>query len=160
MPYKPLFQDGWSPGYLVLEDEEPPKPAVRRNPSQRSGGAGQQQVVSDSGSDYGSDGSVYNVTKLSYRPSQGEAATRGQEEWRDLLMKAGAAIALVTFAREGANKRELEVVKGEYLEILNMERKWWKVRNRNQEVREGDCTDITLMILARLGLFPTRSSGC
>merc|ERR1719219_2926929 len=49
-------------------------------------------------------------------------------------MKAGAAIALVTFAREGANKRELEVVKGEYLEILNMERKWWKVRNRNQEV--------------------------
>ena len=50
-------------------------------------------------------------------------------------MKAGAAIALVTFAREGANKRELEVVKGEYLEILNMERKWWKVRNKNQEVR-------------------------
>ena len=76
--------------------EEEPQPEV--------GGAGQQQVVSDSGSDYGSDGSVYNVTKLSYRPSQGEAATRGQEEWRDLLMKAGAAIALVTFAREGANK--------------------------------------------------------
>ena len=53
-----------------------------------------------------------------------------------LFSQAGAAIALVTFAREGANKRELEVVKGEYLEILNMERKWWKVRNRNQEVRE------------------------
>ena len=86
MPYKPLFHDGWSPGYVVLEDEEPPKPAVRRNPSQRSGGAG-QPVMSDSGSDYGSDGSVYNVTKLSYRHSQGEAATRGQEEWRDLLMK-------------------------------------------------------------------------
>ena len=54
--------------------------------------------------------------------------------------QSGVAIALVTFAREGANKRELEVVKGEYLEILNMERKWWKVRNRNQEVRDwGDC---------------------
>ena len=55
-----------------------------------------------------------------------------------LFSQAGAAIALVTFAREGANKRELEVVKGEYLEILNMERKWWKVRNRNQEVRETE----------------------
>ena len=88
MPYKPLFHDGWSPGYVLLEEEEPPQPAVRRNPSQRSGGAGQQPaVMSDSGSDYGSEGSVFNVTKLSYRPSQGEAATRGQEEWRDLLMK-------------------------------------------------------------------------
>ena len=90
VPYKPLFHDGWSPGYVVTEDEEPPKPAVRRNPSQKSTGPGQQvvgAVMSDSGSDYGSDGSVYNVTKLSYRHSQGEAATRGQEEWRDLLMK-------------------------------------------------------------------------
>ena len=58
--------------------------------------------------------------------------------------QAGAAIALVTFAREAANKRELEVVKGEYLEILNMERKWWKVRNRNQEVRERAETDMRL----------------
>ena len=76
-----------------------------------------------------------------------------------LFSQAGAAIALVTFAREGANKRELEVVKGEYLEILNMERKWWKVRNRNQEVRDRE-TDITVMTLPRLALFPTQSSGC
>ena len=127
VPYKPLFHDGWSPGYIVLEEEEAPKPAARRNQP--------GPITSDSGSDYGSDGSVYNVTKQSYRPSQAtEGATRGQEEWRDLLMKAGAAIALVTFTREGANKRELAVVKGEYLEILNMDRKWWKVRSRNQEV--------------------------
>ena len=47
-----------------------------------------------------------------------------------------AAIALVTFTRDGANKRELKVVKGEYLEILNMDRKWWKVRNKTQEVSD------------------------
>ena len=92
VPYKPLFHDGWSPGYVGLEEEEPPKPAVRRNPSQKSGGAGGPGVMSDSGSDYGSDGSVYNVTKLSYRPSQAEATTRGQEEWRDLLMKVSNKI--------------------------------------------------------------------
>ena len=51
------------------------------------------------------------------------------------------------------------MVKGEYLEILNMERKWWKVRNRNQEVRDRE-TDITVMIVHRLALFPTQSSGC
>ena len=30
---------------------------------------------------------------------------RGGEEWRDLLISSGAAIALVTFTRPGANKR-------------------------------------------------------
>ena len=30
---------------------------------------------------------------------------RGREEWRDLLISSGAAIALVTFTRPGANKR-------------------------------------------------------
>ena len=113
MPYKPLFHDGWSPGYVVTEDEEPPKPAVRRNPSQKSAGAGQQQqqaaigpVMSDSGSDYGSDGSVYNVTKLSYRHSQGEAATRGQEEWRDLLMKGRQGESVVTVTRNSLNEKK------------------------------------------------------
>merc|ERR550539_1695185 len=102
--------------------------------------------MSDSGSDYGSDGSVYNVTKQSYRLGQGAGLTRGQEEWRDLLMKAGAAMALVTFAREAANKRELDVVRGEYLEILNMERKWWKVRNKNQEVGFVPYTILRMLI--------------
>ena len=30
---------------------------------------------------------------------------RGREEWRDLLISSGAAIALVTFTRPGANTR-------------------------------------------------------
>ena len=35
VPYKPMFNDGWSPGYIVFEEDEPPKPSIRRNPSQR-----------------------------------------------------------------------------------------------------------------------------
>ena len=35
LPYKPMFNDGWSPGYIVFEEDEPPKPSIRRNPSQR-----------------------------------------------------------------------------------------------------------------------------
>ena len=59
---------------------------------------------------------------------------RGQEEYRDLLIKNGVAIAMVTHTREGSNSKEMSVVKGEYLELLNMDKKWWKVRNRSQEV--------------------------
>ena len=121
VPYKPLFHDGWSPGYVVTEDEEPPKPAVRRNPSQKSTGPGQQvvgAVMSDSGSDYGSDGSVYNVTKLSYRHSQGEAATRGQEEWRDLLMKVRQGESVVTLTQLGFTQQEMVIQKCNQLNIL------------------------------------------
>ena len=35
VPYKPMFNDGWSPGYIVFDEDEPPKPSIRRNPSQR-----------------------------------------------------------------------------------------------------------------------------
>ena len=38
VPYKPMFNDGWSPGYIVFEEEDQPKPAIRRNPSQNSNG--------------------------------------------------------------------------------------------------------------------------
>ena len=68
----------------------------------------------------------------------------GQEEWRDLLMSKGVNIALVTYtrwvagnlmvAREGHNQRELSVMKGDYLEILNNDKKWWKARNSEAEV--------------------------
>ena len=72
--------------------------------------------------------------KQTYKPDKSTVRGGGQEDWRDLLMKSGSEIALVTYNREGANRRELSVLKGDYLEILNTDRKWWKVRNRSQEV--------------------------
>ena len=29
VPYKPIFHDGWSPGYIVFEEEEAPKPSIK-----------------------------------------------------------------------------------------------------------------------------------
>lgn len=43
-------------------------------------------------------------------------------------------IALVTYSRERTNGRELSVVKGEYLEVLDDEKQWWKCRNSGGEV--------------------------
>ena len=144
VPYKPMFNDGWSPGYIVFDEDEPPKPSIRRNPSQREQNNQvnnqliifqishsrlvqviAQPVLSDTESDYGSVG------------SNGGFNDRGQEEWRDLLIKSGVAIALVTHSRDGANAREMSVNKGDYLEIINMDKKWWKVRNKSQEVTQA-----------------------
>jgi len=130
VPYKPLFLDGWSPGYIVFDEPDEQKKIIRK-PSQRKPNP---KVVSDTESDYGSDGSVYNVGKQTYKPDKNTVRGGGQEDWRDLLMKSGSEIALVTYNREGANRRELSVLKGDYLEILNTDRKWWKVRNRSQEI--------------------------
>jgi len=134
-PYKPVFLDGWSPGYISFMEEN------QAGPSSAAGGAmapparppAPIQNKSDTESDYGSDGSVYNVGKYQGTGSR-SPGSKGQEEWRDALMAKGATIALVTYTREGHNQRELNVMKGDYLEVLNNEKKWWKARNFDSEV--------------------------
>jgi len=145
VPYKPMFSDGWSPGYLVFEEAGDPRPAaiIKREASQKSRGSSSNSAVqsprapapllSDTESDYGSVGS-------------GGYNDRGREEWRDLLISSGAAIALVTFTRPGANKREMAVMKGDYLEVLNTDRKWWKVRNKSQEIGFVPFTILRMLI--------------
>lgn len=44
--------------------------------------------------------------------------------------------------------REMSVVKGDYLEVLNTDRKWWKVRNKSQEV----IRDIEMKLSMNTGL--------
>ena len=105
--------------------------------------------LSDTESDYGS------VTSAGIQGA-------GQEDWRDLLISSGVSIALVTFTRPGADSKEMSVVKGDYLEVLNMDRKWWKVRNRNQEVSRQTTLLVLLFMNAytpvhRLDMFPTPS---
>ena len=45
--------------------------------------------------------------------------------------------------------REMSVVKGDYLEVLNTDRKWWKVRNKSQEV----IRDIEMKLSMNTGLW-------
>ena len=56
------------------------------------------------------------------------------DDFRDQLMTANKRIALVTFARARNNGRELTVAKGEYLEVMDDDRQWWKCRNKGGEV--------------------------
>lgn len=59
---------------------------------------------------------------------------RIQENFRDQLNKKNAMVVQVTYPRTANNDKELTVVRGEYLEILDDSRKWWKARNHKGEV--------------------------
>ncbi|XP_018792868.1 PREDICTED: epidermal growth factor receptor kinase substrate 8-like protein 2 isoform X1 [Bactrocera latifrons] len=63
--------------------------------------------------------------------------------WLDDLQTAHAKIVLVTYPRTANNDKELSVVRGEYLEILDDTRKWWKARNIRGQVAHVPHTIVT-----------------
>ncbi|XP_055921993.1 epidermal growth factor receptor kinase substrate 8-like protein 2 isoform X4 [Eupeodes corollae] len=65
------------------------------------------------------------------------------EAWLDELQATGAKIVLVTYPRTANNDKELSVVRGEYLEILDDSRKWWKARNSRGQVAHVPHTIVT-----------------
>ncbi|XP_017466296.1 PREDICTED: epidermal growth factor receptor kinase substrate 8-like protein 2 isoform X1 [Rhagoletis zephyria] len=65
------------------------------------------------------------------------------EAWLEDLQAAGAKIVLVTYPRTANNDKELSVVRGEYLEILDDTRKWWKARNIRGQVAHVPHTIVT-----------------
>ena len=50
----------------------------------------------------------------------------------------------------------MSVMKGDYLEVLNTDRKWWKVRNKSQEVlEERNLSRITVTaVSSQIGFVP------
>uniref|UniRef100_A0A6P4DVW3 Epidermal growth factor receptor kinase substrate 8-like protein 2 isoform X1 n=2 Tax=Drosophila rhopaloa TaxID=1041015 RepID=A0A6P4DVW3_DRORH len=65
------------------------------------------------------------------------------ESWLEDLQGAGAKIVLVTYPRTANNDKELSVMRGEYLEILDDTRKWWKARNMRGQVAHVPHTIVT-----------------
>ncbi|XP_044008992.1 epidermal growth factor receptor kinase substrate 8-like protein 2 [Aphidius gifuensis] len=58
----------------------------------------------------------------------------GGSAWFDDLINRHAKIVQVTYPRTANNDKELTVVRGEYLEILDDSRKWWKARNSRGQI--------------------------
>lgn len=57
-----------------------------------------------------------------------------QLDWLAELQARGAKVVRVLFPRTANNNKELTVVRGEILEILDDSRKWWKARNSRGQV--------------------------
>lgn len=65
------------------------------------------------------------------------------EAWLEDLQSTGAKVVLVTYPRTANNDKELSVMRGEYLEILDDTRKWWKARNMRGQVAHVPHTIVT-----------------
>ncbi|CAB3255129.1 unnamed protein product [Arctia plantaginis] len=108
-PYQPVFMDGWSPDYQV--DDQP----LRRN--------ARAIAREDSGSAASSPDREQVYRSERDEDDLGEAWARG-------VAARGGRVVRVTYPRTANNDKELTVVRGEYLEVLDDSRKWWKARNR------------------------------
>jgi epidermal growth factor receptor kinase substrate 8 len=53
-----------------------------------------------------------------------------QRAWAEDLLAQGKRAVRVTYPRTANNEKELTVVRGELLEVLDDSRKWWKTRNQ------------------------------
>lgn len=63
--------------------------------------------------------------------------------WLESLANRGAKIVQVTYPRTANNDKELTVARGEYLEILDDTRKWWKARNIRGQMAHVPHTIVT-----------------
>lgn len=66
-----------------------------------------------------------------------------QMRWLDELKNRNAKIVQVTYPRTANNDKELTVVRGEFLEVLDDTRKWWKTRNSRGVVAHVPHTIVT-----------------
>ncbi|KAK9497970.1 hypothetical protein O3M35_003862 [Rhynocoris fuscipes] len=73
----------------------------------------------------------------------GEKWERSQLRWLEELRASGAKIVQVTYPRTANNDKELSVIRGEYLQVLDDSRKWWKARNSRGEMAHVPHTIVT-----------------
>uniref|UniRef100_A0A4D5R947 Epidermal growth factor receptor kinase substrate 8 n=1 Tax=Scolopendra viridis TaxID=118503 RepID=A0A4D5R947_SCOVI len=68
---------------------------------------------------------------------------RHQRNWLEELKARGSKIVQVTYPRTANNDKELTVFRGEYLEVLDDSRKWWKTRNARGQIAHVPHTIVT-----------------
>jgi len=68
---------------------------------------------------------------------------RSQARFLDELRSRDAKIVQVTYPRTANNEKELTVIRGEFLEVVDDSRKWWKARNFRGQVAHVPHTIVT-----------------
>ncbi|KPU79651.1 uncharacterized protein Dana_GF17076, isoform D [Drosophila ananassae] len=98
--YHPIFYDDWSPDWVVDEEVQYLAPALKKTPSP-----------------------VPVPVPIPASPGG------GNRTWLSRLESRNVKIAEVAFNKSATNDKELKVTKGEYLEVIDDSRNWWKARN-------------------------------
>ncbi|GLV39392.1 uncharacterized protein CBL_13271 [Carabus blaptoides fortunei] len=149
--YHPVFMDGWSPEFHVTDETES---TVDTKPN--------RELLEDETYDYydqkidpstperdlpsslrdlsvKSDISVDSIERCGNE----DRFDRSQDGWLEDLQTRGANIVQVTYPRTANNDKELTVARGEFLEILDDSRKWWKARNWRGQMAHVPHTIVT-----------------
>ncbi|KAB0801196.1 hypothetical protein PPYR_05550 [Photinus pyralis] len=84
-----------------------------------------------------------SVDSIERNGTEERGFTRSQDNWLDNLQARGAAIVQVTYPRTANNDKELTVARGEFLEVLDDSRKWWKARNSRGQIAHVPHTIVT-----------------
>uniref|UniRef100_A0A6M2DQI0 Putative epidermal growth factor receptor kinase substrate n=1 Tax=Xenopsylla cheopis TaxID=163159 RepID=A0A6M2DQI0_XENCH len=158
-PYHPVFMDGWSPDCPVLDEHETSDKRhdshfVGSNYDYDTSAVGQEgNKYSDEerdrmkpvGNEHFNTLSDISVDSIERNGQQRSMAgvDKTQELWADDLQARGAKVVQVTYPRTANNDKELTVVRGEFLEILDDSRKWWKARNIRGQVAHVPHTIVT-----------------
>ncbi|XP_046683575.1 epidermal growth factor receptor kinase substrate 8-like isoform X4 [Homalodisca vitripennis] len=90
-----------------------------------------------------SDISADSIERSGRVGGSGERFERSQARWLDELRASGAKIVQVTYPRTANNDKELTVIRGEYLEVLDDNRQWWKTRNSRGQIAHVPHTIVT-----------------
>jgi len=161
VPYVPTFMDGWTPdaSFFIEENKEPEtkRPSVPREPEMSRYGSdffydsdrGERRSHSPpSDREFGPRSDISNDSIEKNGGGGGDAAARfehQQRRWLADLKARNVKIVQVTYPRTANNDKELTVVRGEYLEVIDNSRKWWKARNMHGQSAHVPHTIVTLL---------------
>ncbi|CAH1103623.1 unnamed protein product [Psylliodes chrysocephalus] len=154
--YHPVFMDGWSPEYPVVDETETKSyqhevqyggdyndyPSSSQDMYERNNSHHHQpdkDIAATLGESTRSDISADSIE----RNGEERGFGRNQESFLEDLQNRGANIVQVTYPRTANNDKELTVVRGEFLEILDDSRKWWKARNSRGQIAHVPHTIVT-----------------
>lgn len=124
-----------------------PTPAHGGNGSGNGGGVGNSAPHSPGMRDFSARSDI-SIDSIERNGGLGDVTVAAPSEanataWLESLATRGAKIVQVTYPRTANNDKELTVARGEYLEILDDTRKWWKARNIRGQVAHVPHTIVT-----------------
>ena len=171
-PYKPVFMDGWSPAMMddfgtngrkyegddsTLNDHTDSENGERNTPirmyhreDRRTPSENEFRHMNNRERSAGPQHSPHSDSAGSEEIERtGDEQMRFERDQRNFmvdLMNKNVKLVQVTYPRTANNEKELTVSRGEYLEVLDDTRKWWRTRNAEGQVGHVPHTIVTPVI--------------
>ncbi|ODN06606.1 Epidermal growth factor receptor kinase substrate 8-like protein 2 [Orchesella cincta] len=135
--YQPVFMDGWSP---TIPDSNNLGAAVASEAQRRM-----QERIIQAAQHEAEARRVDRERSISPVEIMPDDFASGQRAFVDSIRGRGGRVVMVTHPRTANNHKELTVVRGEYLEVLDDSKKWWKACNWKGQVAHVPHTIVSLL---------------